>query len=128
MSYRKSLCLSFVLASLIAPQAAFSQHGASAARIKAGKETFDAVGCSSCHGFAGQGGIGPMSGPRIADLPAEAIIAIIRQPPEPMPVFSEKVLPDEKVSEIADYLHSMPPAKKLSAVPALSEIKGKNGK
>lgn len=120
MSPRMPLRLGFMLACLIAPAAGIAQKGAQTARIRAGRETFDAVGCSGCHGFAGQGGIGPMSGPRIADLPTEAIIAIVRQPPEPMPVFSARVLPDAKVQEIGDYLHSLPKPRSLSSVPMLA--------
>jgi mono/diheme cytochrome c family protein len=99
------------------------------ARIAAGRALFQSVGCSDCHGLAGQGGLGPMTGPRIASLPTDALVAIIRHPPQPMPTYSTNTLPDDQAREIADYLASLPKPPDAGAIPLLPapKVSGANG-
>ena len=80
---------------------------APAAQVARGKVLFNTIGCSLCHGTAGQGGIGPMSGPRIAvrdDLPVEAFTYLVRHPAAAMPPYSEKVLSDAQIADLRAYL------------------------
>lgn len=63
-------------------------------------------GCWQCHGFQGQGMAGPALAPK--PLPFEAFSAYVRKPAGVMPAFSPKVLSDEKLKNIHDYLSSIP--------------------
>jgi hypothetical protein len=61
-----------------------------------------------------------MTGSRIANVPADAIIAFIRQPRAPMPPYSARVLPDARVREIATYLNALPtpqPSERIKLLP-----------
>lgn len=63
-------------------------------------------GCWQCHGFQGQGMAGPALAPK--PLPYEAFSAYVRKPAGVMPAFSPKVLSDERLKRIHDYLSSIP--------------------
>ena len=84
-----------------------------------GKKEFVANGCYQCHGFQGSGG----AGPRIAAdvLTFEAFAKAVRKPREVMPAYSAKVLTDDKLKKIYDYLKALPKAPEPSEIPLLSE-------
>lgn len=83
-----------------------AQDAADPVRIAHGKQLYETIGCSGCHGLAGQGGEGPMTGPLIArpDYPFAAFRALVRNPIGVMPPYSEKVLPDAALADIHAYL------------------------
>jgi len=74
-----------------------------------GKSLYLAVGCSLCHGTAGQGG--RPSGPHIAPnpLPFDAFAQFVRRPANTMPAYTIAVLPEQQLRDIYSYLLTIPP-------------------
>lgn len=111
------------LAVMVAALAASPSRGGAATQegdtTDRGKAEFIEVGCYQCHGYQGQGG----AGPRIAPDPLsfEAFVRVVRRPPNVMPAYSPKVLSDEKLKRIHQYLESIPESPEVSSLPALSE-------
>lgn len=86
--------------------AAAAQSAPAAADAAHGKTVFTTVGCSSCHGTVGQGGVGPHLAPD--PLPAEAIEGYIRNPAGTMPPYVASVLSEADIADIAAYLRTVP--------------------
>jgi len=63
-------------------------------------------GCNNCHGNVGQGS---RSGKRLAEpvLPEPVFKAIVRRPYGIMPAYSSKILSDDELDEIYQYLQSL---------------------
>ena len=81
-----------------------------------GKQVFEKLYCSACHGHDGQGG---SSGPRIGvkPPPVAALIAYVRKPAGGMPPFTSKIVSDADLTDIHAYLSSRPappPAKDIA--------------
>lgn len=114
--------LSLLAALAVAPDASAADQAAarspSAAR---GRQLFMTVGCVHCHGSEGQGSF---AGARLAPepLPAAAIATFIRAANTNMPAYSEKVLGDADVADIAAFLASIPPPKPVERIPALRDL------
>jgi mono/diheme cytochrome c family protein len=89
--------------------------------VESGKKLFLKEGCWECHGYAGQGG---RDGARIGatSLTLQGVIRYVRRPTGAMPAFSEKVLPDQELTDIYAYLKSLPPVKGAKDVPLLKQI------
>jgi len=83
-----------------------------------GRDTYIRVGCWSCHGFEGQGGI---AGPRLAPdpLPFEAFAVIVRRAVAEMPAYSTQVLSDEELADIYAYLLTIAPSPDPDSIPLL---------
>ena len=64
--------------------------------------------CYQCHGYEGQGG--GFGGPRIAPdpLPYATFAEVVRRPYGVMPAYSTKVLSDEEMKLIYDFVVSIP--------------------
>jgi mono/diheme cytochrome c family protein len=75
-----------------------------------GKRIYLAVGCFTCHGRSGQGGAYTGPAPILARtaLPFEAFKALIREPSNNMPAYSDAVLPDKDIADIYAFLGSLP--------------------
>ena len=73
-----------------------------------GRSLYIQKGCYSCHGYEGQGGI--ISGPKLAPnpLPVEVFVMRVRRPVADMPAYSTRVLKDEELLEIYQYLQTIP--------------------
>ncbi len=97
-----------------------------AAAVARGKALYDKVGCWGCHGTVGQGGIGPMAGPRISsrsDLPLEAFAYFVRNPVRAMPPFTTKVLSDAQLADIHAYVQTAFKPNSVENIPMLREAK-----
>jgi len=85
-----------------------------------GKKDYVEMGCYQCHGYQGQGG---RAGSRIAPKPLslEAFTRLVRRPLNVMPAYSPKVLSDEKLKRIHEYMKSIPEPPEVSTLPIFSE-------
>lgn len=88
---------------------------------RTGRAEYVEMGWHQCHGYEGQGA--RSTGPRIAPepLPFEMFSTWVRRPPEVMPAYSPKVLSEDKLRRIHEYLLSIPLPPDVSRLPALSE-------
>lgn len=85
-----------------------------------GKKLFLAYGCYQCHGYQGQGA---STGPRIGPPPLSLafLISYVRHPTGQMPPYTEKVVPDQDLTDIFAYLKSMPAPAPASSIPLLNQ-------
>jgi mono/diheme cytochrome c family protein len=85
-----------------------------------GKKLFVAYGCYQCHGYLGQGA---STGPRIGPPPLSLafLISYVRHPTGQMPPYTEKVVPDQDLTDIFGYLKSMPQPARASSIPILNQ-------
>ena len=85
-----------------------------------GKQVFEKLYCSACHGHDGQGG---SSGPRIgAPAPSVSrVISYVRKPTGGMPPFTAKIVSDAELTDIQAYLASRPAAAPLKNIPLLNQ-------
>ena len=93
-----------------------------AASSSKGERLFKSHGCYECHGYQGQGststGGSRLGPPRI---PLSAFTSYLRQPTGQMPPYTVKVVSDEEVAEIYNFLRSVPPPPPLKSIPLLSQ-------
>ena len=54
-----------------------------------------------------------------------SFIRYVRRPSGSMPAYSEKMLSDQELTDILAYLRSLPPAKPVSDIPLLNQLRGK---
>lgn len=101
-----------------------SSAAAAAGQAERGRTVFNAVGCYACHGYAGQGGVGPRLAP--PTWPDEASEQFVRGTMGAMPAYSDKVLSDADLKAVFAYLHSLPKAKSPDEIPLLREFELKN--
>ena len=100
-------------------QGAQQQPSGDAAR---GKQLYTTVGCSYCHGTAGQGGGGRTGGLRLAQMGIAfpAFLNQLRQPQDEMPPYVASVLPDKDVADIYAFVASLPPPPDAKSIPILN--------
>jgi ubiquinol-cytochrome c reductase cytochrome c subunit len=82
------------------------QTGALAASAEKGKSEFLQHGCWQCHGYQGQGGVGPKLAPN--PIPFDTLSNYVRTTSRQMPPFSKQILSDEDLADIYAYLQSVP--------------------
>ena len=94
-----------------------------AASAENGKAAFLKYGCWQCHGTQGQGSVATSNGKVLAPdpLPYEAFSAFVRSTDGAMPPYSEKILPDEELTDIHAYLLSIPKAANYKSIPLISQ-------
>src|SRR5215467_5385235 len=75
-----------------------------------GKQIYLAVGCFTCHGRSGQGGAYTGPAPILARtaLPFDGFKALIRDPSNNMPAYSDVVLSDQDIADVYAFLESLP--------------------
>jgi mono/diheme cytochrome c family protein len=85
-----------------------------------GKRLFRTYGCYACHGTTGAGG--GIAGPKLAPdpIPYEGIKLKLRTPSGRMPVYSEAVVKDAEIADIAAYLRNVPRGKSAKDIPLLN--------
>jgi len=107
------LLSTLLMIGLAAPQN--SQPTGNAAKGKAG---FTFYACSACHGYSGQGGVGP----RLAatSLSLDALMKYVRKPGGVMPRYStESQITDATLTDIYAFLKSIPPPADPKTIPLL---------
>ncbi len=116
------LSLVFALGLSGAPAPARSADRAAAPSAARGRQLYLSIGCVHCHGTQGQGST---AGTRFAPepLPAAAIAQFIRATNTTMPAYSAKVLGDADVADIAAFLATIPPARPVTGIPALRDLR-----
>ncbi len=99
-----------------------AEQPTSATSSSKGERLFKSDGCYECHGYQGQGststGGSRLGPPRI---PLSAFTGYIRQPTGQMPPYTAKVVSDEDVAEIYNFLKSVPPPPPLKSIPILNQ-------
>jgi len=87
-----------------------------------GKQLFTTIGCSYCHGTAGQGGGGRTGGLRIARMGIgyAAFLNQLRHPVNEMPPYVESALPDKDVADIFAFVAALPPPPDAKTIPILN--------
>ena len=75
-----------------------------------GRRIYLAVGCFTCHGRSGQGGAYNGPAPILARtaLPFVGFKALIRDPSNDMPAYSDAVLSDQDIADVYAFLESLP--------------------
>jgi ubiquinol-cytochrome c reductase cytochrome c subunit len=91
----------------------------SAGNSESGRRLYAKYGCYECHGYEGQGGgsAGPRIGPE--PIPLAALIGYVREPAREMPPYSEKVVSDKDLTDIYEFLKSLPHPPVASSNPLL---------
>jgi ubiquinol-cytochrome c reductase cytochrome c subunit len=76
--------------------------------------------CWQCHGLAAQGG--GIAGPRLAGRVQvwAAFSLYVRRPTEEMIPYTAKVLPDNELADIFEWLRTLPPPPPVDRLPLLS--------
>lgn len=90
---------------------------ATAAHIAHGRDLYVIDGCAQCHGYNGQGTVGPRLGPN--PIPLDLFTRQMRNPRGVMPIYTSRVLPDTDLADIYAYLKSVPQPVPLERVPLL---------
>jgi mono/diheme cytochrome c family protein len=95
-----------------------TQNSSSTGNVANGKRGFTFYACSACHGYSGQGGVGP----RLAStsLSLAALMKYVRQPAGVMPRYAtESQITDATLTDIYAFLKSIPPPKDPKTIPLL---------
>ncbi len=87
--------------------------------VENGSKIYVSYGCYQCHGYAGQGST--RSGPRIAPdpIPFALFSYIVREPPDVMPGYTEKIVSDEELADIYAFLKTVPQPPDVESIPQL---------
>lgn len=113
------LTMTFAASAMSAAVLAASVPAGDAAK---GKQLFTTIGCSYCHGTAGQGGGGRTGGLRIAKMGFgfPAFLNQLRHPANEMPPYAESALPDAAVADIFAFVESLPAPPDAKSIPILN--------
>ena len=76
------------------------------AHLAHGRQLYIADGCAQCHGYSGQGTVGPRLAPN--PIPLDIFTRQMRNPRGVMPVYTSKVLSEADLADIYAYLKSVP--------------------
>jgi ubiquinol-cytochrome c reductase cytochrome c subunit len=76
-------------------------------------------GCWQCHGYAGQGGVGPKLAP--GPMPLAAMNVFVRNTNRAMPPYQKEILSDGDLADIHAYLQSIPAGKDYKSIPLLNQ-------
>jgi mono/diheme cytochrome c family protein len=121
MSARVVRCVSTLVLAVGAAHYAFAQAPAERTGDAAsGAKLFVDRACWQCHGLAAQGG--GIAGPRLAGRVQvwAAFAAYVRRPTEEMIPYTAKVLSEDELADIFDWLRSLPPPPTVESLKALS--------
>jgi mono/diheme cytochrome c family protein len=87
-----------------------------------GRQLYTTIGCSYCHGTAGQGGGGRTGGLRLSNMGISypAFLSQLRQPANEMPPYVEAALPEKDAADIYAFIASLPKPPDVKSVPILN--------
>jgi len=71
-----------------------------------GAEVYKTVGCSGCHGNAGEGLIGPALNQEA--LPVDEVATVVRNGKGAMPPFTTEKISDEELQALVTFVHALP--------------------
>ena len=96
-----------------------ASESSQAGDVDNGSKIYVSYGCYQCHGYVGQGST--RSGPRIAPdpIPFALFRYIVREPPDVMPGYTEKVVSDEELADIYAFLKTVPQPPDVESIPEL---------
>ena len=86
-------------------------------QVAHGRQLYVATGCQQCHGFVGQGTVGPRLAP--GPIPLDLFTRQLRNPRGVMPVYTVVVMSNSDLADIYAYLNSIPQPAPASAFPLL---------
>lgn len=88
-----------------------------------GGQLYTSIGCSYCHGTAGQGGGGRTGGLRISHLglPFPAFLSQLRNPVNEMPPYVESVLSEKDAADIFAFVAALPAPPDVRTIPILND-------
>jgi mono/diheme cytochrome c family protein len=116
------LALTLCVAASALAQPPSASVGAEAPRGNAerGRALYVDRACWQCHGLAAQGG--GIAGPRLAGrVQVWAVLSLyVRRPTEEMIPYTAKVLPDNELADIFEWLRTLPPPLPVDRLPLLS--------
>jgi mono/diheme cytochrome c family protein len=95
---------------------ATAQHAA-LSHAAHGRQLYVADGCYQCHGYSGEGSVGPRLAP--GPLPLEIFTRQLRNPIAVMPVYTATILSDADLADIYAYLNSVPKSTPVEKIPLL---------
>ena len=107
------------IATALSAQTPPTRPAAPAGNAQNGKKLFANVGCYQCHGFEGQGGVGPRLAPR--PIAFGTFSKYLRQPTGEMPPYTAKVVSDKDLADIYSFLQSIPEPPSAQDIPILSK-------
>jgi len=90
-----------------------------------GREVYLRIGCHACHGTVGQGGAGAVLAPNT--IPLAAFQTWVRNGTpgwsvaSGMPAFPPRVLSDDDLADIREYLATLPAPKPVKDLPLLND-------
>jgi mono/diheme cytochrome c family protein len=98
------------------------QEPAAAMNPSNGQRLFVRDGCYECHGYLGQGSTstgGTRLGP--PQIPLSAFVSYVREPTGQMPPYTAKVVSNDDLAEIYNFLKSVPPPPPLKSISILNQ-------
>lgn len=84
-----------------------------------GKTRYAAVGCYQCHGYVGQGGVGPKLAP--GPMAFAEFLKYTREPKGQMPPYTNKYLTDQDMADIYAFLLTIPKPPDWKTIPELKD-------
>jgi mono/diheme cytochrome c family protein len=98
------------------------QETTAATNLINGQRLFVKFGCYECHGYLGQGSTST-GGTRLGlpQIPLSAFTSYVREPTGQMPPYTAKVISNEDLAEIYNFLKSVPPPPPLKSIPLLNQ-------
>ena len=108
-------------------QAQQERSSPSAGDAQNGTKLYGTLGCSRCHGDAGQGS---NAGPRLDpnSMPLGAFVESVRAPAGTMPPFSAQAASDAQLTDIYAFLRTAPASARASIAAAAPAGNAENGK
>ena len=102
--------------STVAP---FSQSSTLVGDAEEGEASWVTYYCYSCHGWSGNGGAGPPVSSPVFTM--EGFIRYVRNPVR-MPPYVNRVMSDQQLADVYEYLLTVPPSPDAESIPLLREL------